>query len=142
MNVLRDLFAFVGRLGIGIILFAHGWQKVVDIGMGGVVQGFAQFGIPLPAVSAWYVALVELIGGALMILGFLLPLVGLLVAVAMGGAVVLVHLPHGLFAPMGFELPLAIGVAALALGFNGGRWSIDHALLGRRRAVEPVPSAS
>ncbi len=24
MNVLRDLFTFIGRLGIGIILIAHG----------------------------------------------------------------------------------------------------------------------
>lgn len=39
---------------------------------------------------------------------------------------------------------MAIGVAALALGFNGGRWSLDHALFGRLRTrrTERVPSES
>ncbi|MCI2416512.1 DoxX family protein [Saccharopolyspora sp. K220] len=143
MNVVRDFFAFIGRLGIGVILFAHGWQKIVDFGLGAVTQSFTGMGIPLPQVAAWYAALVELVGGAMLIIGLLLPLVGILVAAEMAGAVFLVHLPFGLFSPMGFELPLAIGVAALALGFNGGNWSIDHALFGRRRtAVEPTAAAA
>jgi putative oxidoreductase len=137
MNAVRDFFAFIGRLGIGIILVAHGWQKFVDFGIGVVTQGFAESGMPLPVVSAWFTALVELVGGVLMIIGLLLPLVGVLVAIVMGGALFLVHLPFGLFAPMGYELVLAIGVAALALGFNGGNWSLDHVLFGRR-AVEPA----
>ncbi|MER7081171.1 putative oxidoreductase [Saccharopolyspora kobensis] len=134
MHVVRDFFAFIGRLGIGIILIAHGWQKLVDYGIGAVAGGFAEMNIPLPQLAAWFTALVELVGGAFFILGLLLPLVGILIAVVMAGAVFFVHLPHGLFSPEGFELPLAIGVAALALGFNGGRWSIDHGMFGRRRA--------
>ncbi|SDW94061.1 putative oxidoreductase [Saccharopolyspora shandongensis] len=138
MHVVRDFFAFIGRLGIGIILIAHGWQKVVDYGLGAVAQSFAGMQIPFPQVSAWYAGLVELIGGVFLVLGLLLPLVGVLVAIDMAGAVLLVHLPYGLFAPMGFELPLAIGVAALALGFNGGNWSLDHGLFRRRRtSTEP-----
>lgn len=133
MHAVRDFFAFIGRLGIGIILIAHGWQKVVDYGIGAVGSSFAEMNIPLPQLSAWFAAMVELVGGALLILGFLLPLVGILIAINMAGAVLFVHLPYGLFSPEGFELPLAIGVAALALGFNGGRWSIDHGLFGRRR---------
>ncbi|MGP4018941.1 DoxX family protein [Saccharopolyspora sp. 5N708] len=143
MNVVRDFFAFIGRLGIGVILFAHGWQKIVDFGVAGVAQGFTSLGIPLPHVAAWYAALVELVGGAMLIVGLLLPLVGVLVAVEMAGALFLVHLPFGLFAPTGFELVLAIGVAALALGFNGGNWSIDHALFGRHRAAaQPTAAAA
>ncbi|MDA3643073.1 DoxX family protein [Saccharopolyspora indica] len=143
MHVVRDFFAFIGRLGIGIILIAHGWQKMVDYGIGAVADGFAQMNIPLPQVSAWFAALVELVGGALLILGFLLPLAGILIAINMAGAVLFVHLPHGLFSPEGFELPLAIGVAALALGFNGGRWSVDHGLFGRRSApAESEPSTT
>ncbi|MER7011778.1 DoxX family protein [Saccharopolyspora sp. NPDC000359] len=142
MQAARDFFAFIGRLGIGIILIAHGWQKLVDYGMGAVAEGFAQQGIPLPQVAAWFTALVELVGGAFLILGILLPLVGVLIALVMAGAVYFVHLPYGLFSPEGFELPMAIGVAALALGFNGGRWSIDHGLFGRRRTTPTEPAAS
>ncbi|KAA5834358.1 DoxX family protein [Saccharopolyspora hirsuta] len=144
MHAVRDFFAFIGRLGIGIVLIAHGWQKLVDYGMGAVADSFAQMNIPLPQLSAWFTALVELVGGAFLILGLLLPLVGILIAVVMAGAVFFVHLPHGIFSPEGFELPLIIGVAALALGFNGGRWSIDHGLFGRRRSTptEPEPSST
>lgn len=61
----------------------------------------------------------------------------------MAGAVLLVYLPHGLLSPIGFVLSLAIGVAALALGFNGGNWSLDHGIFGRRRTpAEPTPTAT
>ncbi|GAA4616635.1 DoxX family protein [Saccharopolyspora hordei] len=144
MHAVSDFFAFIGRLGIGIILVAHGWQKLADYGIEAVGRGFASTGIPLPQLAAWFTALVELVGGAFLVLGLLLPLAGLLIAFIMAGAVFFVHLPHGLFSPEGFELPMAIGVAALALGFNGGRWSLDHALFGRLRTrrTERVPSES
>ncbi|PKW17352.1 putative oxidoreductase [Saccharopolyspora spinosa] len=143
MHVVRDFFALIGRLGIGIILLAHGWQKLIGYGPDAVAQSFAAMHIPLPQVSAWFATLVELVGGVFLVLGLLLPLVGVLVAIEMAGAVLLVHLPHGLFSPMGFELPLAIGAAALALGFNGGHWSLDHGLFGRRRTpAEPTPTAT
>lgn len=131
MRALRDLFAFIGRIGIGIVLIAHGAQKVFTVGMPAVTAGFAQMGIPLAPVAAWFAAIVELVGGVLLIAGLLLPLVGICIAVDMAGALVLVHLPNGLFMPNGYELVLVIGAAALALGFNGGRWSLDHATFGR-----------
>ena len=132
MRALQDLFAFIGRLGLGIVLIAHGSQKVFTLGMPAVSAGFSQMSIPLPSVAAWFAAMVELVGGALLVLGLLLPLVGIAIAVDMAGALFLVHLPHGLFMPNGYELVLVIGTAALALGFNGGRWSLDHAAFGRR----------
>lgn len=143
MQALRDFFLFIGRVGIGIILIAHGWQKVITNGISATADDFQAMGVPLPGVSAWYAAIVELAGGVLLILGLLMPLVGLAVAVDMAGAIIFVHLEHGLFTPMGFELPLAIGVAALAMGFGSGRLAIDQALFGRlgRRAPDaPEPN--
>ncbi|MDI2027885.1 DoxX family protein [Saccharopolyspora sp. TS4A08] len=133
MTALRSLLTFIGRIGVGVILIAHGWQKLMTWGIPNTAQNFGKMGIPFPEVSAWYAAIVELAGGILLILGIALPLVGLAVAIDMIGAIVFVHLPHGLFAPDGFELPLAIGAAVLAMGFNAGTWSIDHLLFGRRR---------
>lgn len=139
MQLLRDFFLFVGRIGIGAILIAHGWQKLITNGIPATAENFRGTGVPIPQVAAWYATVVELAGGILLILGVLMPLVGIAVAIDMAGAIVFVHLEHGLFSPMGIELPLAIGVAALALGFSSGRLAVDHALFGRRgkhRATE------
>jgi putative oxidoreductase len=91
-------------------------------------------GVPLPTVSAYYATFVELVGGIALILGLALPLVGVLIALDMAGALVLVHLPNGLFAADGgYELVLAIGVGALVLaGAGSGRLGIDHYVFGRR----------
>ncbi|MER5394875.1 DoxX family protein, partial [Saccharopolyspora sp. NPDC002686] len=91
MHAVRDFFAFIGRLGIGIILIAHGWQKVFDYGLDAVGRSFAEMYVPLPQVSAWFAGLVELVGGIFLVIGLLLPLVGILVAIEMAGAIVLVH---------------------------------------------------
>ncbi|MBQ6644035.1 MAG: DoxX family protein [Saccharopolyspora sp.] len=133
MRHLRDLLTFIARLAIGIVLIAHGAQKVCGIGMPTVVDAFRQIGIPLPSVAAWFTAMVELVGGLLLILGLLLPLVGICIAIVMAGAIFFVHAPYGLFSPQGYELVLVIGVSALMLGFNGGRWAIDHGLFSQYR---------
>lgn len=134
MDSIRDLCALIGRIGIGVIFFAHGWQKLTQ-GISATADGFAQMGVPQSQAAAWYTTLVELVGGIALVLGVALPVVGILLAIDMAGALFLVHLPYGLLGPNGYELVLALGVAALALGFNGGRWSLDHAVFGRRRAA-------
>ena len=136
MNALRSSLTLIGRIGVGIVLIAHGWQKLVTWGVPTTAQNFGAMGVPLPQVAAWYATVVELVGGILLILGIALPLVGVAVAIDMAGAALLVHLPHGLLAPDGVELPLVIGAATLAMGFNAGNWSLDHAMFGRRAKRE------
>ncbi|WP_199439474.1 DoxX family protein [Umezawaea beigongshangensis] len=139
MQRVRDLAALVGRIGVGVVFIAHGWQKFTEWGMGGTVAAFGQMGVPLPTLSAWFAAIVELVGGAMLIAGVALPVVGSLLALNMVGALVLVHLPNGLLGQGGYEFVLVLAVAALALGFNGGAYSVDRLLLGRRTAErEPV----
>ncbi|MCP2258643.1 putative oxidoreductase [Streptoalloteichus tenebrarius] len=132
---IRDLVLLLARVAVGVVFMAHGWQKLVTNGMGPTSTAFGQMGIPVPTLSAWFTALVEFAGGAALIVGFLLPLVGLLQAFAMLGALFMVHLNGGLFLPKGFEYVLVLAAAALALGFNGGAYSLDRVLFGRRRAV-------
>jgi putative oxidoreductase len=138
VQLARDLALLVARLGLGVILVAHGWQKLSDQGLAQTAAGFGQMGVPLPTVSAYYATFVELVGGVALILGLALPLVGLLVALDMAGALLLVHLPNGLFVSEGgYELVLAIGAGALALAAAGsGRLGIDHYLLRRSKATE------
>ncbi|MEU6152298.1 DoxX family protein [Actinosynnema sp. NPDC047251] len=132
--MVRDVAALIGRIGVGVVFIAHGWQKITEWGLDGTAQAFEGMGVPLPTLSAWFAALVELGGGALLIAGAALPVVGILLAIDMAGALLIVHLPNGLLGQGGYELVLALGVAALALGFNGGSLTVDRLIRRRQPA--------
>ncbi|MGH3803655.1 MAG: DoxX family protein [Pseudonocardiaceae bacterium] len=140
MQRIRDLAALIGRVGLGVIFIVHGYQKLAQRGIGSTSAGFAQMGVPAPTLSAWYAAVVELVGGAALVIGFALPVAGVLLALDMAGALVFVHLSQGFFITSnGYEYVLALAVASLAIGFNGGAFALDRVLFrNRTRAPEPV----
>ncbi|MGH3389534.1 MAG: DoxX family protein [Actinomadura sp.] len=125
-----DLVLLLARVAIGIIFFAHGWRKLTTMGLAGTEQGFRAMGAPAPALSSLYSTFVELIGGALLIIGALVPLAGLLLFLNMAGALLFVHLDKGLFVDKGgYELVLALGAASLMLAaLGGGRYGVDGRL--------------
>ncbi|GAA1995416.1 DoxX family protein [Nakamurella flavida] len=136
LNTVRtDVALLIGRVVVGVVFIAHGWQKLVTNGMPATVDGFTAMGIPLPELSAWFTALVEVVGGAALVLGLLVPLAGLLLAVVSGGALAFVHLENGLFAADGgYELVLVLLAASLMLaGLGSGRFALDPMVFGRRR---------
>ncbi|MFG3421387.1 DoxX family protein [Micromonospora sp. NPDC047730] len=141
-TTVRDVAMLLARIGVGIVFFAHGWQKLVTNGVDGTAAFFDQAGVPLPTLSAWFATGVELLGGAALILGAVVPIAGVLLALDMLGAFVFVHAGNGLFVDKGgYELVLALGAASLLLAAVGaGRLSVDHLLTGRRRAAEPAPA--
>ena len=57
------------RVTVGTIFLAHGAQKLFDEGFGGVAGMMERFGVPAPALAAVAFVLVELVGGAALILG-------------------------------------------------------------------------
>jgi putative oxidoreductase len=130
----RDAVLLVARLLLGVVLIAHGWQKMFTWGLGGTAEAFAGMGIPLAPVSAAFAGIVELVGGALILAGAATALVGVLVALNMLGAALLVHVANGIMADGGgWELVGMIGALALVLAAVGaGRYSVDHSLAGRR----------
>ncbi|MBT2210016.1 DoxX family protein [Actinomadura sp. NEAU-AAG7] len=132
---LADTGLLIGRLALGIVFVAHGWQKLNDLGHSGVTKMFDGLGIPMPGAAAAFATWVELAGGVALIVGALLPLVGLLLAADMAGAFWYVHKDNGLFADKGgYELVLILGALALLLALTGaGRFSVDALLWGRRR---------
>ena len=134
----RDLALLVGRLGLGIIFLAHGWQKIATNGIDGTAAFFEQVGVPAAPVAAWLAAVVELAGGAALIVGLAVPVAGLLLVVDMIGAFAFVHAGAGLFVEQGgYELVLVLGAATLLLAVIGaGRFSLDHLLTGRRPAAQ------
>jgi putative oxidoreductase len=132
----RDAALLVARLLLGVVLIAHGWQKVFTWGLGGTAEAFTGMGVPLAPVSAAYAGIVELVGGALILVGAATAIVGVLVVLDMLGAALLVHVGNGVMASDGgWELVGMIGAAALVLAAVGaGRYSVDHALAGKRTA--------
>jgi putative oxidoreductase len=136
----RDLAILVTRVAVGLVFVAHGWQKLFTNGIDGTAAFLDQVGVPAASAAAWFAAVVELAGGAALVLGLAVPLAGLLLVADMIGAFVFVHVGAGLFVDEGgYELVLALGVAALLLAVLGaGRFSVDHLLIGRRRTTQPV----
>src|SRR5689334_20844335 len=133
----RDIAMLIARVILGVVLFAHGWQKLMINGIAGTYGQFERLGIPLAIVSASFASFVEFVGGALVIVGALTTTVVALDLVVMVGAAGFVHITHGIFAQNGgWELVGVIVAAELALaGFGPGRFSVDH-LIARRRARE------
>lgn len=132
--VARDLGLLLARVLLGVIMMAHGWQKLVTNGLDATAGMFGSAGVPMPPVAAALAAGIELGGGALLVLGLLTPLAGLAVAAVLAGAFVFVHAGQGLFASDGgWELVAALGLASVVFALVGpGRLSLD-ALLRRRR---------
>ncbi len=147
--LVRDAIMLIARIGLGAIFIAHGWQKFSEWTVAGTTQSFHQMGVPASEVSAPFSTYVELIGGALLILGALTPLAGLLLAINMIGAMVLVHLDAGVFVDQGgWELVAALAAGSLLLAAAGpGRLSLDQLIFrgrktGRRKRARAASRAA
>ena len=135
------------RVVVGFTFFMHGYQKLFQMGVGGVGGFFGQLGVPAPGVAAVVVSVLEAVGGLALIAGLLTRVVGVLLAVDVLVALLVVHLPNGFYAmENGIELVLVLAAAALALAIAGpGAAALDHALGVERRfagrgVVAPLPS--
>src|SRR3954451_2920815 len=136
----RDLAVLVTRVAVGLVFVAHGLQKLFTNGIDGTAAFFDQVGVPAASAAAWFAAVVELAGGAALILGLAVPVAGLLLLVDMIGAFAFVHAGAGLFVQQGgYEFVLVLAAAALMLAVLGaGRFSVDHLLVSRGRTAQHV----
>ena len=127
------------RLALGVVMIAHGSQKVLGTfsgpGFNKFIAGTTPFGFMRPA---WFwlaaAALSELVGGLLVAFGFLTRVGAFFIACVMLTAIVGIHWSSGFFANnRGFEFPLSLLAMAVALLIaGGGQASVDKALSGRR----------
>jgi putative oxidoreductase len=134
-TIARDIITVIARIALGAIFIAHGWQKFNEWTVAGTTDSFAQMGVPFPDIAAPLATFVELIGGALLILGALTPVVGVLLAANVIGALVIVHLTPTPFVDQGgWELVAALATGSLLIAAAGpGRFSIDRFLFAGKK---------
>jgi putative oxidoreductase len=120
------------RVGVGSIFLFHGWQKLTGYGLPSVAEEFAKLHFPAPWVSGLIVTLVELLGGALLLVGLFTRFAAAALAAEMLTAVILVHLRHGFllgfFWPGGYEYALTLLIVSSSLVIGGaGTLAVDGA---------------
>lgn len=129
----RSFSLLVARLGLGGILLLHGaarWRA----GMGSQTEYLAQFGTPYARYAAYGATTFEIVGGVFLVLGALVPLVGLGVLVQQVLTIVWTSYYKGPYLVNadgtyhgGFEYSVALGVLGLLfLAYGGGVVSLDR----------------
>lgn len=111
--------ALLLRAAVGVLFIAHALLKILVFTMPGAVQFFGQVGFP--GWTAYLVTAVELIGGALLVLGVWTRWVALVtIPILLGAASV--HWPNGWVfsnANGGWEFPIFWAVVMLVLAMLG-----------------------
>lgn len=130
-RALHDAACLLLRLGLAAVFVAHGWQKFYDWTIDGTTDRFAEMNIPFPEITAPGMAVLELVGGAMLGFGIVTRLIAAMFTAAMIGAIVLVHAENGPFvADGGFELTLVLATGSLVIVLLGpGRVRLDKLLI-------------
>ncbi|KIL37103.1 oxidoreductase [Cohnella kolymensis] len=123
------------RIVMGILFLAHGISKF-QMGLGNVDAWFDSMGVP--GFLAYIAAVLELIGGILLIIGLFSRYVSVLFIIMLIGAIITMKLSAGLLGNgqmAGYELDLAFMMAALYLSVaEPAPLSIDHLFMKKRSA--------
>lgn len=124
------------RVGLGVVMVAHGAQKLLGwFGGNGFegTMGFFTQKMGLPWLVAFLVIIGESLGSIGLITGFLTRFTAASFIVIMTGAIATVHWPQGFFMNWfgqqqgeGFEYHLlVIAMSAALVIIGGGKWAVD-----------------
>jgi putative oxidoreductase len=126
------------RFALGSVMFVAGWKKVFEFGVSSFTAALTAEGVPLPEFFAYAVTLLELVGGAFLVVGLLSRPAALLLAIDMVVAILLVTHEIGFLSSTGragVEINVLLIGGLLAILFAGpGSISLDRALEGRLRS--------
>ena len=144
------------RLVLGVVFLAHGLPKLLPVFGGSPAETATMFeasGLQPALLLVLIVGVIELFGGAAIILGVWTRFSAILLAINMGVAIWKIHLPHGFFLNLslepgvwhGYEFAMVLLGGLVCLLLNGpGAVSIDgyRARTGAtrsRRISQPQP---
>lgn len=125
------------RIPVGVILAAHGAQKLFGwfggYGLEGTGQWMASIGLQPGFLMALLAGSAEFFGGLALLLGLLTRPAAVVTAFTMLVAIFSVHFSNGLFmSNNGYEYALSLFAVTLALAVQGGgRFALDNLLLTR-----------
>jgi len=136
----RNWAGFITRVTIGIVLFAHGSQKMLGwFGGAGFSNTMDYFTtqLHLSTVVAFLVIFIEFFGSLCMIFGFAVRLWAIAITILFLGIIFTAHMHNGFFMNWsgtnkgeGYEYHLLmIGLALATLINGGGKFSIDSAIV-------------
>jgi putative oxidoreductase len=131
-KTLRDVSYAILRVGTALLFIEHGLQKVF-----GWMGGFGGPGLPAPLMSRFgFAGYLELVGGVLLIVGFLTRPVAALLLIEMIVAFFLAHYPRGGWPVQNIgEIPLFYACVFAFLAAHGaGTFSVDEMMAGRPAA--------
>jgi putative oxidoreductase len=124
----------IGRLLVGFIMVAHGYQKLFDMGPSTFgTSTLDPVGVPFPVTMGYVVTFTELIGGLLLMAGLLTRLAAIALTIDLVMAIILVKSKVPLIVATdkpgaGMELDLALIAGFVVALFAGpGRFSFDRA---------------
>lgn len=120
------LLQVLGRLAIAPLFLLSGIAKL--LGPEPYLSYISSAGLPLPTVALGVAILVELLGGALLVIGYKTRVVAAIMAVFTFATALIFH--HKLSDPTEFlfffkNLAIAGGLLQI-VAFGGGRWSVDR----------------
>lgn len=134
LNSKAGAAALILRVPVGLILAAHGAQKLFawfgGYGLEGTGQWMASIGLEPGYWLALMAGSAEFFGGIALALGLLTRPAAIVTAFTMLIAIFSVHINNGLFmANNGYEYALTLLVATAALAIQGaGSFSVDSAI--------------
>jgi len=117
-----DLAILFLRIAVGVIFIIAGWGKLT--GIEGTQGFFGNIGIPAAGLMAWVVAIVEFVGGIMVLIGLYIRVPSILLAITMVVAIFTVKM-GGEFSAMRIDITLlAMSLALFILG--SGKISVEH----------------
>ncbi len=136
----ENLASLFLRLGLGIVFFPHGAQKVLGwfggLGFSKTIEVF-NTQMHMPVFVILLLMAIEFLGSIFLIIGFLTRISALGIGGAMAICASVAHIQNGFFMNWfgqqkgeGFEFHILVAAMAIALMIaGGGRFSVDHAIV-------------
>ena len=120
----QDWTLLAVRIAVAAIFLIHGWPKLKNLKT--TAENFNSMGFRPGKLWGPFIAILEVVGGILLLLGFAIQVLGILFAIEMLVAAIW-KIKHGQKFAGGYELDVLLVVASLILITNGsGAFGLDR----------------